>query len=101
MADQVRRSAAHRDLRSRQWARPATIGGDASCVEKADEQQGYAWRRYRRERERRGALRGLYQDRDQKTVAGVERTSRTVIIGSPMGCCGDNSDASPTMSVTV
>src|ERR671911_292619 len=47
--------------------------GDASCVEQTDEEKRYAWRRYRRERERRGALRTLYQDRDQKAVAGVER----------------------------
>ena len=47
--------------------------GDASCVEQVDEVKGYTWRRHRRERERGGPLSGLYQDRDQETVAGVER----------------------------
>ena len=42
--------------------------GNASCVEQADQEQGYAWCRHRREWERGGAFCGLYQDRDQETL---------------------------------
>ena len=38
------------------------------------------------------------------TIAGIMlmiRTSRSVNIGSPIGCCGDSRDNNPTASVTA
>ena len=70
-ADQISRSAPHRDLWSPDKTASCDYRGDASRVEQPDQEQRYARGRYRGERERRGPLGTLYQDRDQKAVAGV------------------------------
>jgi hypothetical protein len=59
------------DLRAAGVGASGDYRGDASCVEQANQEQRYPRWRYRGERQRRGFLRTLYQDRDQKTIASV------------------------------